>query len=200
MSASSDDASPKDPNTFSQALPPSPVSARVPEKVGHGVFSTGVLVLQTGQEFVLDFVQGMVQPRQVAARVVLPPSAVPPLIDALRNNLNLYQSQYGPPPTLRPPAPGAQPPSTEDIYSQLKLPDDVLAGVYAHAAMIIHTQGEFCVDFITTFYPRPAVSARVFLAAPQVSNLVNALAKAFDQFRQRQAAPPGGPHQPPPPN
>src|SRR5438552_18982930 len=61
----------------SQEFQHSQVSARVPEKVGRGVFSTGVLVLQTGTEFLLDFVQGMVQPRQVAARVVMAPSFIP---------------------------------------------------------------------------------------------------------------------------
>ena len=95
MSGKPDDASagqpPQGPGASSQEFQHSQVSARVPEKVGRGVFSTGVLVLQSAHEFVLDFVQGMVQPRQLAARVVLPPSFVPNLLSALRDNLASYQ-------------------------------------------------------------------------------------------------------------
>jgi hypothetical protein len=201
MSANSNDATPnqppQDPGATSQAVPQSPMGARVPEKVGHGVFSTAVLVLQTGQEFILDFVQGIVQPRHIAARIVLSPLAVQPLIEGLRNSLNQYQAQFGALPPIRPPQPPVMPPSTEEIYQQFRLADELLSGVYANAAMIVHTQTEFCLDFITTFYPRPAVSCRVFLAAPQAPIFLNALAQSFEQYRQRQAAPPGGPQQPP---
>ena len=53
---------PDDPATFSQDVQLSNVAARVPERVGRGVFSTGVLVLQTPTEFVLDFVQRLTRP------------------------------------------------------------------------------------------------------------------------------------------
>jgi hypothetical protein len=198
-----DDASnqpPKDPNLTSQEFQHTPVGARVPEKVGRGVFSTGVLVLQGAHEFVLDFVQGMVQPRQLVARVLLPPSVVPSLLNALRENLNLYQNQFGPPPALRQPTPPPTPPSIEEIYSQFKVPDDMLSGIYANAAMIVHTQGEFCLDFITNFYPRSAVSCRVYLAAPQVPSLLNTLTHSFQQFQQKLSQQQGKPPQLPPPS
>ena len=41
------------------------LSARVPEGVGSGVFSTGVIVMSGATEFVLDFVQSLGQPRQI---------------------------------------------------------------------------------------------------------------------------------------
>jgi hypothetical protein len=205
MSAKPDDAAssqpPQGPGSYSQEFQHSQVSARVPEKVGRGIFSTGVLVLQGAHEFVLDFVQGMVQPRQVAARVVLPPSVVAGLLNALRENLTLYQNQFGPPPAVRPPAAPTPPPSIEEIYDRFKLPDEVLSGVYANAAMIVHTQTEFCLDFITNFYPRSAVSCRIFVAAPQIPVLLNSLAHAFQQYQQKlaaQANKPPAPPQPPP--
>ena len=59
MSSESDSGSggpPKEPNEpFSQEVQHTHVSARVPEKVGRGVFSTGVMILQGSHEFVLDF-------------------------------------------------------------------------------------------------------------------------------------------------
>src|SRR5215210_4135449 len=58
---------------FNQRIQHAPVTARVPEKVARGVFSTGVIVIDGPFEFILDFVMGLVQPRQVVARVVMSP-------------------------------------------------------------------------------------------------------------------------------
>jgi hypothetical protein len=172
------------------------VSARVPEKVARGVFSTGYVVLQGDHEFILDFMQGMAQPRQVGARVVVPPVFVSSFVAALRDNLAVYQKQYGPITPLRPP--DQKPPSVEEIYNQFKLNDDMLGGVYANSALIVHTQAEFCLDFITGFYPRAVVTCRVYLAAPQVPGLLNTLTHAMNQYQQKLAARPPQPPQPPP--
>ena len=44
-----------DPGSFTQEFQHTQVSARVPERVGRGVFCTGALVLQGPNEFVIDF-------------------------------------------------------------------------------------------------------------------------------------------------
>jgi hypothetical protein len=179
---------PKDPNTFTQEVHYSQVSARVPEKVGRGAFSTGVLVLQGPHEFVLDFVLRMTQPQIVSARVILPLAMMPNVINAVDENLRGYQSRFGPLPTLPVPTPPPKPPSLDEIYEQLKLPDDQLSGCYCNAMMITHTPSEFCLDFISTIYPRSAVSARVYLAAAQMPGLLNTLQRAFQQFQQKIAS------------
>jgi hypothetical protein len=188
----------QEPGSYSQEIQHSQVSARVPEKVARGVFSTGAMVFQGQHEFVIDFVLRMAQPQQIAARVVLPLSIMPSLIAALRENLGNYQAKFGPPPTLpTPPAP-TPPPPIDEIYSQLKLPDDLLSGVYANAVMIAHSPAEFYLDFITNFYPRSAVSCRVYLSVPQVPALLNTLTRAFQQYQQKLAAgqPPPKPPEP----
>jgi hypothetical protein len=73
-----------------------------------------------------------------------------------------------------PPAPIA------DIYDNLKLPDDMLGGVYANMASISHTGSEFCFDFIAQFFPRSAVTARVYMAAPRVPELLNSLKRSIN--------------------
>jgi len=191
---------PQGPGSFSQEIQHSQVSARVPEKVGRGVFSTGAMVFQGQHEFVIDFVLRMAQPQQIAARVVLPLSIMPSLIAALRENLNNYQTKYGPPPAMPVPANPPAPPPIDEIYSQLKLSDDMLSGVYANAVMIAHSPAEFYLDFITNFYPRSAVSCRVYLSAPQVPGLLNTLNRALNQYQQKLAGgqlpkPPEPPHQ-----
>jgi hypothetical protein len=173
---------------FTQEVHHQQVSARVPERVSRGVFSTGAMVFQGPHEFIIDFVLRMANPHQIVARVVLPASIMPNVINALRENLNNYQSKFGPPPALpTPPAP-VQAPPIEEIYSQLKLPDDLLSGTYANAVMIAHSPAEFYFDFITNFYPRSAVSCRVYLSAPQVPALLTTLNRSFQQYQQKVAA------------
>lgn len=91
--------------------------------------------------------------------------------------------------------------SVQDLYDQLKMADEMLSGTYANAVMIGHTATEFSFDFITTFYPRSAVSARVYLSAGNVPRFLSSITHAFDQFQrkiQQQQQPPRD--QPPPEN
>lgn len=80
-------------------------------------------------------------------------------------------------PAPRPAAP--QPAPIADIYENLKLPDDMLGGVYANMASISHTASEFCFDFIAQFFPRSAVTARVYMAAPRVPELLGSLKRSI---------------------
>ena len=241
-----------------QEIRHSQVSARVPEGVSRGVFSTGAVVLQGGHEFILDFLLRISTPQQVVARVVLPIGVVPQMIRALRDNLNNYEKRFGTPtiPTPLPPqvtssaesinvgpgmeAPaseeptppvsdavsgasasgtgavgetmtpeaetessaeqqpnpaavnksteaGQKPPSAEELYDELKLPDEMLSGDYANAVRIGHSATEFSFDFITTFFPRSCVSARVHMAAPNIPRLLDSLTHSFEQFQRKVA-------------
>ena len=179
--------SPEEPAGFTQQIQHSSVSARVPEKVGRGVLSTGVMVFQGTHEFVVDFVQNLAPPHQIVARVILPFSIMPSVIEALRENLNNYQAKFGPPPVVQAPTPPSTPPPIEEIYNQLKLPDELLSGVYANVAMISHSPSEFYFDFITSFFPRSAVSCRIFFSAPQIPGILNTLIRSYQQFQQKLA-------------
>lgn len=189
----------------------SQISAIVPEHVRRGVFSTGAVVLQGAHEFILDFLLRMTRPHQLAARVVMAPPVVARLIAALRENLKNYEKTFGgspaphsargSPPATAPvgTAPEAaavqqegqvattagQSTTAQDLYDQLKLPDDVLSGTYANAVMIGHTATEFSFDFITTFFPRSAVACRVYLAAPNVPRFLDSLTHSFEQYQQK---------------
>jgi hypothetical protein len=182
------------PSSYSQEFQQAHVGARVPEKVARGVFSTGVLVLQGPTEFVLDFVLRMNQPQQVVARVILPIAVMPRFISALRDNLDKYRGMFGAPQALPSAPPGAKPPSIDEIYGQLKVQDDIMSGSYANQVLVAHTAAEFCFDFITTFYPRAAVSSRVFLSAAQVPVLLSTLSQSWQTFQSRsQQQPPQPP-------
>jgi hypothetical protein len=161
------------------------VSARVPENVSQGIFSTGAVVLTGSTEIVLDFFQTLGHPSQVAARVVLPMPVLPQLIDALGKNVELYQKQFGEIPEV----PGAAPPrqlTMQEIYDELKIPDERLSGSYANGVMIMHNATDFKFDFLTNLYPQPAVSSRIFLSAPQVPRLLKSLQQHLEQMKLRQ--------------
>ncbi|MFK7777325.1 MAG: DUF3467 domain-containing protein [Gimesia sp.] len=238
-----------------QEIRHSQVSARVPEGVSRGVFSTGAVVLQGGHEFILDFLLRISVPQQVVARVVLPLGVVPQMIRALRDNLTNYENRFGVPTIPTPispqvtgsaesinvgtglelstsnqptppvsdvisgvaaggtgavgetttPEPGSnensekpktvvnpsekaqKPPSPEDLYDELKLPDEMLSGTYANAVRIGHSATEFSFDFITTFFPRSCVSARVHMAAPNIPRLLDSLTHSYEQFQRKVA-------------
>ena len=203
------DESPKDPQDEpprSEQVTTQHVSARVPENL-RSVFSTGVIVMTGNSEFVIDFLQCVGRPRQVAARVVMPHSALPQFIEALKKNLDMYTDRFGSPAELPRPKQERRP-TIQEIYDDLKLEDENLTGSYANGVMISHAPAEFSLDFLTNFFPQSAVSRRVFLAAPQVPRMLETLTHTFDQFKDHvrqqreqggQAPPPGDPPGDPPP-
>lgn len=172
---------------FTQQIRHQHVAARVPESVGRGVFSSGVLVQNPQHEFVLDFLVTVTRPHQVVARVVLPPTAVQGTITALQQNLSNYHRRFGSIPPLPKPPPPEKPPSIEEIYAQLKLPEPVLSGTYANGVIITHSPSEFVFDFITNFYPKSAVASRVYMAVHHVPHLLETLKLAYVQFQKRRA-------------
>ena len=189
-----------DPNDGNPAL-----RARVPDDVADGCFSTGAIVMTGPSEFVVDFLQTIGRPHRVAARVVIPHPVMPQFIDALNTNLELYRSRFGEPQSVpqQTPNPDARRPSPQEIYDDLKLPDEVLSGVYANGVMIGHGATEFGLDFLTSFFPQSAVSARIFVASGQIPRLLESLRGAMRQLETRQHGGPdiGGvePTSPPPP-
>ena len=177
------------------------VSARVPEQVSRGAFSTGAIVMTGGTEFIVDFIMNLGTPASVATRVVMPHATMPQFIEALKKNLEIYKQRFGDPPSLPQGKQPAKQPTAQEIYDDLKLPDEMLSGAYANGVMIGHTPSEFKFDFLTNLFPNSAVSARVFLSAPQVPRLLNSLQSTYKQFQQRVQKQRGAPGQqdPPPP-
>ncbi|MFO0818451.1 MAG: DUF3467 domain-containing protein [Pirellulales bacterium] len=170
------------------------ITARVPEHVSRGAFSTGMIVMTGSTEFILDFIQNIGHPPQVAARIVMPHGTMPQFIQALKTNLEMYTQRFGQPPELPRPQLGAKQPTAQEIYDELKMPDSLLSGAYANGVMIGHTAAEFKLDFLTNLFPHSAVSSRVYLSAPQVPRILESLSNTFQQFQQRLRQPP-----PPPP-
>ncbi|QOV88610.1 DUF3467 domain-containing protein [Humisphaera borealis] len=179
---------PGDLSGFQPSSPPpppqqAPLSARVPEKVARGVFTTGQVVLDGPKEFVVDFFQHLTRPHQVVARVVMTPQTISELIAALKQNIENFSKAFGPPPVLPLPQPGRT--NLQELYDNFKVPDDMLSGVYANGVLIGHSPSEFFFDFLTGFFPAAAVSARVFLPAGQAPRFLTALENGMKQYKTK---------------
>lgn len=176
---------PSDPNApRTEAVAHQPIGARVPERVGRGVFCTGQVILDGPKEFVIDFLQGLTRPHQVVARIVLHPQTAAELSDAIARNIELYTKTYGPPPAVPGPVPDRRP-TIAEIYENFRLPEDLQSGAYANSVLIGHSPTEFFFDFITGFYPVSAVASRIFLPAAQVPRFHKALSSSIAQHATR---------------
>ena len=97
-------------HSYFQNFQHTPVGARVPEKVGRGVFATALMVLQTNELFVLDLLSMTSQPQQVVGRIIMTATSFSQFLAALRLNVKHYESEIGPlKPRFVPPHPSSQP-------------------------------------------------------------------------------------------
>ena len=83
-------------HSYFQNFQHTPVGARVPEKVGRGVFATALMVLQTNELFVLDLLSMTSQPQQVVGRIIMTANSYAQFLAALRQNVKHYESEIGP--------------------------------------------------------------------------------------------------------
>ena len=191
----SDEPNPEQPQPQQQT--PQNLQARIPDHVAGGTFSTGAIVVTGPSEFVIDFVQNVSRPHRVVQRVVMSHPVLPQFLDALHKNLDIYRGRFGDPPKPPQAPPDARRPTPQEIYDDLKMSDEVMSGSYANGVMIGHGAAEFSLDFITSFFPQSAVSARVYLAAGQVPRLIDSLQNAVNQLKMRGAGQNPPPQQPP---
>jgi hypothetical protein len=182
-------------SVFSQQFQNQPVAARVPAGVTKGIFTTGVIVQDGANEFVLDFLQGLSRPPQIAGRVVLSPGVMDALVRTVDENLHKFSQTFGPPAPLPHPAMQRRP-SIQEIYENFKLPEELWSGTYANSVLVGHGPGEFFMDFITSFYPTAAVSCRVYFAAQQAPRILDTLRMSLAQYQRKYG---GGRHNPPAP-
>src|SRR5580658_9013458 len=133
--------------THSQEFSHNPVSARVPERVARGAHATGIVVLDSPTEFIVDFLQGVTRPHQVAARIVVHPIVMSQFASALQDNVGKYNATFGAIPNLQ--APPQRRPTIQEVYENFKLSDEMLSGVYANSVMIGHSRSEFFLYFFT---------------------------------------------------
>jgi hypothetical protein len=81
----------------------------------------------------------------------------------------------------------------------IKIPDEVLRGVYANQMVVSHTREEFLLDFINLFPPGGVVNARVIVSPGHLKRMIGALTENLEKYEGKfgpvdVAEPPPTPH------
>jgi hypothetical protein len=187
------------------------VSARLPDSLGGGVFCTSSLIVESGDMFLIDFVNGSAPPVRLMARVVVTPVTMQQFLAALNQSCEKARSarrQDRPGGALPPetsggaalgvgsetvgagspaskPGGGQQQRSVEDIYGELKFTDDILCGAFANTVIIRHSVDEVVFDFISNYFPRAVVTCRVAMATSRVERFRRSLEDAFRKYEEK---------------
>ncbi len=75
--------------------------------------------------------------------------------------------------------------SNQPQQIQVKIPDEILKGVYANLVQIAHTKEEFVLDFVNVMPPQGIVNARVYLSPAHAKRLAKALLDNVSRYEQQ---------------
>lgn len=67
----------------------------------------------------------------------------------------------------------------------VKIPDDVLRGIYANQMMVRHSREEFVLDFVSLFPPGGIVNARVVVSPAHLKRMIRALEENLTRYESR---------------
>jgi len=67
----------------------------------------------------------------------------------------------------------------------IKIPEEILRGVYANQMVVRHSREEFVIDFINVCPPEGIVNARVIVSPGHLKRMVTALGENLVRYEQR---------------
>jgi hypothetical protein len=67
----------------------------------------------------------------------------------------------------------------------IKIPDDILRGVYANQMVVAHTREEFLLDFINLFPPGGMVNARIIVSPGHLKRMIRALQDNLQRYEAK---------------
>ena len=74
---------------------------------------------------------------------------------------------------------------TKQRQVSIKIPDEVLGGVYANQMMVTHTREEFVLDLINLLPPHGVVNARVIVSPGHLKRMIRALRENLGRYEKR---------------
>lgn len=168
-------------NEPSDQLPPSP---RIDPNTSQGAYATGLVVVHTRDEFLLDFIAGFASPPRIVGRVIVTPPYLKRMLTALLENIGRYEQTYGamsvPPENTR-----AKAGLVHDLYAKLHVAEELLGGVYSNALSVRHTRDEFIMDCMTNFPPSSKVTARLIVSPIHMRRIISVLGDNLSQYEDR---------------
>ena len=164
--------------------PPQPPVPRVDPATSEGAYATGLVVLHTRDEFMLDFIAGYSSPPRVVGRVIATPSHLKRTLKALMENFGRYERAFGAI-SVQPENTRAQGAQVGDLYAKLQVTDEVLGGAYSNFMTVMHTRDEFIVDFQTNFPPAPKITSRVVVSPTHLRRIISVLGDNLSQYEDK---------------
>ena len=164
--------------------PPTPPPPRIDATTSSGAYATGLVLLHTRDEFMLDFIVGFVSPPRIVGRVITSPPSLKRILRALLENFGGYEKTFGaislPPENTR--AKGDQ---LNDLYAKLHIPDELLGGTYSSAMSVMHTRDEFIMDFRTNFPPATKITARILVNPTHLRRIISIMGDNLSQYEDK---------------
>jgi len=79
-------------------MPKGEINIELDEQVGQGIYSNLAIISHSNSEFVIDFVRLMpgMPKAKVQSRIILTPEHAKRLLLALKDNIQKFESQFGP--------------------------------------------------------------------------------------------------------
>jgi hypothetical protein len=74
---------------------------------------------------------------------------------------------------------------TQQKQIQIKIPDEVMKGVYTNNMQVMHTKEEFMMDFMNILPPNGIVSARVIVSPGHMKRMVSALTENLKKYEDQ---------------
>ena len=192
----------RDPNREPQhAQPQPPAGARqvsATDAVLEGSYATNLIVMSSREEFMVDFMSTFPPKPRIVARVVLAPGHITRVLRAMQDALDKYEKHFGPLPELVP----AEKPKTQtnlgEFYNALRVPDDVVGGVFSNYLEISQRKDDFLLDFQTNFPPVNKLNARVIVPAAAFKRMIPVVINSIKSHEQRFGPIEAGGGSPPP--
>lgn len=164
--------------------PPQVPPPRIDPTISQGAYATGLAVIHTRDEFLLDFIAGFASPPRIVGRVIATPPHLKRMVKALLDNFGRYEKAFGsvpaPPENTR-----AKASQVNDLYATLQVEEELLGGAYSNAMSVRHTHDEFIIDCITNFPPSSKVTARLIVGPAHMRRIISVLGDNLSQYEDR---------------
>jgi hypothetical protein len=82
------------------------IPIKIPDDILRAVYANQMIVAHTREEFLLDFINLFPPGGVVNARIIVSPGHLKRMIRALQDNLQRYETEFGPLSEAAPPGPG----------------------------------------------------------------------------------------------
>jgi hypothetical protein len=67
----------------------------------------------------------------------------------------------------------------------IKMSDEALRGRYSNSLMVMHTEREFVLDFLSVFPPQGSVAARIVTRPENAKRMLRALEENIERYESR---------------